>query len=173
MSNLNYNKSFILEHVVKETEFLPLKFYSDLNPGKHIGLKFVTVSDIYRFFGKHKSKSGYYGYGLLCHSPSEEMFFILLPCYFTVKKIEDLYENSTLDNEDQVITLIRNPKTNKYHLPRPVWENGVLSDFFNTFAQFYLYKVYSEDDDRCGKVLKIVPTENIKVYLNFIKLYKR
>ena len=78
-----------------------------------------------------------------------------------------------LNNEDQVIILIKNPKTNKYHLPRPIWENGLLSDFFDSFAQIYLYQVYSREDDRCGKVLKIVPTENIKIYLNFIKMYKK
>ena len=173
MSNINYHKSFILEHVDKESDVLPVNFYSDLNPGKYIGLKFIILHESYVFFGKHKSKSGFYEYGLLCYSPTEEKFFILLPCFFTVKKIENLYESSSLNNEEQIIILVKNPKTNKYSLPKPVWENGLLTHFFDTLAQIYLYEVYSPEDSNSGKVLKIVPAKNIKVYLNFIRLYKK
>ena len=172
MSNLNYHKSFILEHVDKDTDVLPVKFYCDLNPGKYIGLKFIILHESYVFFGKHKSKSGFYEYGLLCYSTSEEKFIILLPCFFTVKKMESLYECLSLNNEDQIIILVKNPKKGKYSSRTPLWENGLLTHFFDQFTQIYLYEVYSQDDDNSGKVLKIV-YKNIKEYLNFIKIYKR
>ena len=171
MSNLNYHKSFILEHVDKESDVLPMVFYSDLNLGKYIGLKFVILNDVYFFCGKHKSKTGFYKYGLLCYSLTKEKFFILFPCFFTVKKIQNLYESSTLHNEDKIIILVKKLKKKKYSLPRPIWENGLLRDFFDPFAQIYLYKTYSDEDDNSGKVLRIVPSENLKKYLYFIKLY--
>ena len=49
MSNFNYYKSFILEHVDKDSDILPLNFYSDLNSGKYIGLKFIILNGSYMF----------------------------------------------------------------------------------------------------------------------------
>ena len=172
MSNLKYHKSFILEHVEKDSDILPVKFYSELIPGKYIGLKFIIVQETYVFFGKYKSKSGFYEYGLLCYSTSEENFFILLPCFFTEKKIDNMYKSLILNNEDQIMVLIKKQKMGKYPSRTPLWENGLLSQYFNLFTQIYLYEVYSHEDENSGKVRKLV-NKDIKQYVEFIKLYKR
>ena len=171
MSELTYYKSFILEHVEENGDVLPLKFYCDLNPGKYIGLRLINIKTPYAFFGKHKSKSGFYENGLLCHSPSENIFFILLPCFFTVKKIETLSPSSTINSEHDVLILIKKP--NRGNSPRPssaIWENGLVTDFFNRFTQFYLYEVYCHNDEDSGKIRKLVK-KDMKDYIEFVNLY--
>ena len=85
--------------------------------------------------------------------------------------MENLYISQKLHNEDDIIILIKNPKKiNVRRPPTPLWENSILSNFFDIFTQFYLYDVYSQEDDLSGKVYKIVK-RNIKDYMSFINLY--
>ena len=172
MSKFNYYKSFILDKVEKETDILPFNFYSDLNPGKYIGLKFTSLNSSYIFFGKHKSKSGFYDYGMLCYCGSENKFFILLPCFFTLKKMQNLFDSSTINNEEDIIVLVKNPnQSNVRRPPAAIWEQSVLGNYFNLSTQFYLYEVYCHSDSNAGKVFKTVD-RNIKEYLDFIKTYR-
>ena len=169
MSKFNYYKSFILDNIDKDSDVLPLNFYCDLNPGKYIGLRFISLNDSYTFFGKHKSKTGFYEYGMLCYSPSENKFFILLPCFFTLKKMQNIFNSSNLNNEEDIIVLVK--KSNRVNVCRPptaIWEKSVLCQFFNEFTQFHLYEVYCYNDDNAGKVLKTV-NRGLKEYLEFIK----
>ena len=103
--DFDLNKNFILDYVVDENVLLPFEFYSDLSPGIYIGLKFVCIRDVYLFWGKHKSKSGYYDYALLLYCKNENRFIQLLPCYYTVKKLQKLYESSFLRYDENVMIL--------------------------------------------------------------------
>ena len=99
------NKCFILDYVVDDDVLLPFEFYSDLSVGIYIALKFVRIRDVFHFWGNHKKKSGYYEYGLLVYCKNENRFTQLLPCYYTVKKMQKLYRSSFLRNDDNVVIL--------------------------------------------------------------------
>ena len=167
--DFDINKSFILDYVVDEGVLLPFEFYSDLSPGIYIGLKFVCIRDVYLFRGKHKLKSGYYDYALLLYSKDENRFIQLLPCYYTVKRLQKNYESSFLRNDENVMILEKRLKKEGVRRPQqPLWGEDKLCNHFDPFTQFHLYDVFSTEDDRVGKVKKLVK-KSAKEYFKFAR----
>ena len=171
MSNLFFYKSFILTKVLQEIDVLPLKFYNNLKPGSYLGLKIITLNSSLKFFGKLKNKSGFYNNGLLCYSPSEKLFFILLPCFYTSKKMKSL--TSLSSEEQKVVHLVKKINFKGVRCPSPpVWSDEKLKKYFEPFTQFFLFDVSSYEDENAGKIRKTLKRD-LKYYLNFVRELKK
>ena len=52
--------------------------------------------------------------------------------------------------------------------PHPQWQEDKLSNHFDQLTQFHVYDVFSTEDDRAGKVNKMV-RKSAKEFLKFVK----
>ena len=168
-SDVTHYKKFIFYFVDHDEVLLPMEFYSDLAPGLYIAVKFVNVRGVYMFWGKHRSKSGSYDDALLLYSKEQNRFIHLLPCYYTIKKMQELYDSAFLSRDLNVMILEKRPRKEGVRRPQsPLWRKGLLVEYFDTWVQFHLYHVFSDEDEDVGKVKKMVKKTG-KQILSFYK----
>lgn len=142
-------------------------FYSDLSPGLYFGLLYIYSCEYHYFCGKHKKKRGHYLYTMLLYSNEEKRFMQLLPCYYTKKKMDELFESKFLNNDYNVIILEKKPnKRGVRRPPPPLWRKGLLLEHFDMYSQFFVFMEGDKED--VGKVESVIQRDK-ECYLKYIE----
>ena len=114
-------------------------------------------------------KKWYLLFALLSYCKEENRFIHLLPCYYTRKKFQSLYDSSFLTYDDNVVILEKRSKKEGVRRPQaPLWCNDVIVNHFDPFTQFHVFDVFSLEDNNVGKVERIVKKSS-KEYFKFVK----